>query len=51
VLVETAGAWGRGQTVIDWHGRHKDLAPPCVRIVKAVRREAVERLLVDSTAS
>ena len=48
VLVETAGRWGRGQTVVDWNAAHPAEAPPCVRIIKRVHQGAFEALLVDS---
>jgi purine nucleosidase len=51
VLVEVAGRWGRGQTIVDWNGAHPDLAPPCVRIIKRVAQPAFEALLVDSVAT
>jgi purine nucleosidase len=50
VLVEVAGRWGRGQTVVDWNGEHSKEAPPCVRIIKRVRQAAFEVLLEDSVA-
>ena len=48
VVVETQGKWGRGMTILDWGGRHKDEAPPCVRIIQVVEQSALEAMLVES---
>jgi purine nucleosidase len=48
VLVELAGKWGRGATLVDWRGEHAAAAPRCVRLVSAVHGAAVQALLVES---
>jgi purine nucleosidase len=48
VLVELAGRWARGQTVVDWNGSHLDSAPSCVEIVESVDQAMFEALLLDS---
>ena len=51
VLVETGGRHTRGATICDWRAASGDLAPPCVRVIRAVRRERVEALLIGSTTA
>ena len=49
VLVETAGRWGRGMTVVDWGGQYAlTEAPPVVRIIQRVDQARLEALLEGS---
>lgn len=48
VVVETAGTFSRGQTIVQWGGQNAELAPRVWTIVKSVSNAIVEEVLVDS---